>query len=52
MMINECGALGGMRIGRGKRSTRRTLASVSLLPPQISHYLTWDRTRAAAVETR
>jgi hypothetical protein len=36
---DDCGAVGGMRIGRGNRSC----------PPQISHDLTWARTRAAAV---
>jgi hypothetical protein len=41
-MINddECGAVGGMRIGRGNRSTRRLFAPVPL-PPQIPHDLTW-----------
>jgi hypothetical protein len=29
-MINECGAVGGMRIGRGKRNTQKTLASATL----------------------
>jgi hypothetical protein len=38
-----------MRIGRGNRSTRRKPAPVPLWPPQIPHYLTWARTRAAAV---
>jgi hypothetical protein len=44
-----CGAVGGMRIGRGNRSTRSKPAPV---PPQIPHDLTWDRTRAAAVGSR
>jgi hypothetical protein len=51
-MINEYGAFGGMRIGRGNRSTLRNLVSVPLCPPQIPHDLTWDRTRAAAVGSR
>jgi hypothetical protein len=42
-------AVGGMRIGRGNRSTRRKPAPVPLCPPQIPHDVTWDRTRAAAV---
>jgi hypothetical protein len=42
------GAVGGMRIGRGNRRTRRKPAPVPLCPPQIPHDLTWDRTRAAA----
>jgi hypothetical protein len=46
---DDYGALGGMRTGRGNRSTRRKPASVALCPPQIPHDLTWDRTRAAAV---
>jgi hypothetical protein len=29
-MINECGAAGGMRIGRGNRSTRRKPIQVPL----------------------
>jgi hypothetical protein len=46
---DECAVVGGMRIGKGNRSTRRKPAPVSLWPPQIPHDLTWDRTRAAAV---
>jgi hypothetical protein len=43
-MIDEgdCGAVGGMKIGRGNRSTRRKPASAPLRPPQIPH----DHTRA------
>jgi hypothetical protein len=41
----DCGAIGGMNIGRGNRSTRRKPALVSLCPPQIPH----DQARAAAV---
>jgi hypothetical protein len=40
---DDYGAVGGMRIGRGNRSTRRKAAPVPL------YDLTWDRTRAAAV---
>jgi hypothetical protein len=36
MIDDECGAVDGMRIGRGNRSTRRKPAPVSLCPPQIS----------------
>jgi hypothetical protein len=34
-MIDEgdCGAIGGMKIGRGYRSTRRKLATAPLCPP-------------------
>jgi hypothetical protein len=46
---DDYGAVCGMRIGRGIRSTRRKPAPVPLCPPQIPHDLTWDRTRAAAV---
>jgi hypothetical protein len=46
---DECGAVGGMRIGRGSRSTRRKPAPVPFCPPQIPHDLTWARTRVAAV---
>jgi hypothetical protein len=41
----ECEAVGGVRIGRGNRSTRRKPASLSLCPPQIPHDLTWARNR-------
>jgi hypothetical protein len=51
-MVDECGAVGGKRIGRGNRSTRRKPAPVPLCPPQIPHDLTWARTRAAAVGSR
>jgi hypothetical protein len=50
MMDDECGAVGGMRIGRGNRNTRRKCAPVPLCPPQIPHDLTWAPTRAAAAE--
>jgi hypothetical protein len=41
-MINddECGAVGGMRIGRGNRRTRRKAAPMPLYSPQIPHNLT------------
>jgi hypothetical protein len=43
--IDDCGAIGGMKIGRGNRSIRRTPAPVPLCPQQITHDLTWARTR-------
>jgi hypothetical protein len=46
---DDYGAVGGMRIDRGNRSTRRKPAPVPLCTPQIPHDLTWDWTRAAAV---
>jgi hypothetical protein len=39
----------GMKIGGENHSTQRKLAPVPLCPPQITHDLTWTRTRAAAV---
>jgi hypothetical protein len=53
-MIDEgdCGAIGGMKIGRGNRSTRRKPAPGPLCPPQIPHDQTRARTRAAAVESQ
>jgi hypothetical protein len=50
-MIDEgdCGAIGGMNIGMGNRSTRRKPAPAPLCPPQILHDQTRARTRAAAV---
>jgi hypothetical protein len=43
-MINEddCGAIGGMKIGRGNQITRRKPAAAPLCLPQIPH----DQTRA------
>jgi hypothetical protein len=53
-MIDEgdCGAIGGMKTGRGKRSTRRNPAPGPLCPPVIPHDQTWARTRAVAVGSR
>jgi hypothetical protein len=47
----ECEAVGGMN-GGGTLRTRGKPGKVQLCPPQISHDLTWARTRAAAVECR
>jgi hypothetical protein len=33
----DCGEIGGMKIGRRNRSTRRKPASAPLCPPQIPH---------------
>jgi hypothetical protein len=44
----EDGEFGGMKIGRGNRSTRRKLATALLCPPQIPLDQTRARTRAAA----
>jgi hypothetical protein len=43
-MIDEgdCGAIGGMKVGRGNRSTRRKPAPAPLCPPQIPLDQTWD----------
>jgi hypothetical protein len=45
----DCGAISGMKIDRGNRSTRRKPAPVPLCPPQIPHDQTRARTLAAAV---
>jgi hypothetical protein len=45
----DCGAIGGMKIGRGNRSTRRKPAPEPLCPPQIPHDQTRVRTLAAVV---
>jgi hypothetical protein len=50
-MINECGAVGGMRIGRGNRRTRGKTRAVPLCPLEIPHDLNWDRTRAGRPAT-
>jgi hypothetical protein len=49
---DDCGAIGGMRIGRGNRSTRRKPALAPLCPPQIPHDLIRATTRAAVVRSR
>jgi hypothetical protein len=41
----DCGVIGGIKIGRGNRSTRRKLALASLCLPQIPH----DHMRVAEV---
>jgi hypothetical protein len=43
------GEFGGMKIGRGNRSTRKKPAPAPLCPPQIPLDQTRARTRAAAV---
>jgi hypothetical protein len=45
----DCGAVGGMKIATGNRSTRRKPAQAPLCPPQIPLDQTWDRIQAAAV---
>jgi hypothetical protein len=50
--VDDCGAVGGMRICRGNRSTRRKASPVPLCPPQISHDLTRARTLPAAMGSR
>jgi hypothetical protein len=52
MIDYEDGVVGGMRISREKRSTRRKPAPVPFWPPQILHDLTGARTRVAAVGNR
>jgi hypothetical protein len=51
-MIDEddCGVIGGMKIGMGNRSTRRKPAPAPRCPPQIPHDQTRARIWAAAVE--
>jgi hypothetical protein len=46
------GEFGGMKIGRGNRSTRRKPAPAPLCPPQIPLDQTRARTRAAAVGSK
>jgi hypothetical protein len=47
--VGDCGVIGGMKIGRGNRSTWRNPAPVTLCPPQIPIDQTRARTQAAAV---
>jgi hypothetical protein len=51
-MMDECGAAGGMRIGRKTGSTWRTPASLPLCLRQIPHDLTWKRIAALAMGSR
>jgi hypothetical protein len=48
-IYDECGAVSGMRVGRGNWSTLIKPALLPLCPPKIPHYLTWARTWAAVV---
>jgi hypothetical protein len=48
---DECGAVGGMKVGKGNRSTWRKHASAPLCPTQIPHELNWARSRTTAVES-
>jgi hypothetical protein len=45
----DCGAIGGKKIGRGNRSTRRKCTQAPLCSPQIPHDQTQARTKAIAV---
>jgi hypothetical protein len=45
----DCGAIGGMKIGGGNRSTQRKPAPTPVCPPQIPRDQTRDGTLAAAV---
>jgi hypothetical protein len=47
----ECGAVGGMIIGRGNRSTRIKPAAAPLCPPLIPYDHTRARTRPGKPET-
>jgi hypothetical protein len=48
----DCGAIGGMKTGRGNRSTRRKHAPRPLCPPQIPHDQTQAQNRATAVRNQ
>jgi hypothetical protein len=45
-MVNECGAVVGMRIDRGKKRYLEKSALVSFSLPQIPHDLNWNQTHA------
>jgi hypothetical protein len=49
---DDCGAICGMQISKGHRSTRRKPALVPLCPPQIPHGVSRAGPRAAAVGSR
>jgi hypothetical protein len=42
---DQCGAAGGIKIGRGNRSTRRKPAPVRLFPTWISRDMNWNWSR-------
>jgi hypothetical protein len=48
-MINGCGAVGGMIIGKGNLTDHRKPTAVLLCPSQIPHDLTWNKIQAAMV---
>jgi hypothetical protein len=48
----DCGAIGGMKTGRGRQSTRRKPAPAPICPPQIPHDQTRARNRVAAVRSQ
>jgi hypothetical protein len=50
--MGDCGEIGGIKIGRGNRSTRRKPSLAPLCPPQIPHDWTRIWTRAAAVRSQ
>jgi hypothetical protein len=50
-MINECGAGGGMKTGRGNRTTRIKHAPSHSVHQQIPHDLVWDRTQTGKPAT-
>jgi hypothetical protein len=51
-MINECGAVDGMRIGRAKlKYSEKKNTPVPLSPPEIQYDLTCDQTRATTVRS-
>jgi hypothetical protein len=45
----DCGAIDGMKIGRGNLSTQRKHTPVPLCPPQIPHGQTWAQTHVTTV---
>jgi hypothetical protein len=49
-MRDERGTVGGMRIGRWNRSTRRKSTPETLSPSQTQKHLSWDRTWVFAVD--
>jgi hypothetical protein len=51
-MINEYGAVGGMRIGGGNQSTWWNPPPVPFCPPQIPYDLTWGQTQAMAMRSQ
>jgi hypothetical protein len=51
-MVNECGAVGEIRIDWGNQSTLRNPVPMSLCPSQIPHDMIWDGTQVTMMRSQ